>query len=79
VEGVFGVGDTLACGRVVIVDLEDVGTTGQKSVEVGGSWGREGEGGGGREDEVCGVGGEEGAGEGVTDRGRFVSGDDVGH
>ena len=35
-EGVFGVGDTLACGRVVVVDLEDVGTTSQKSVEVGG-------------------------------------------
>ena len=37
------------------------------------------EGGGKREDEVCGVGGEERAGEGVTDRGRFVGGDDVGH
>jgi hypothetical protein len=43
-----------------------------------GGWGG-GDWGGGREDEVCGVGGEEGAGEGVTDRGRFVGGDDVGH
>lgn len=60
VEGVLGVGETLSCGGVVFVDLEDVGG----SIRKVSGFKREGE---VREDEGCGVGGEEGAGEGVAD------------